>query len=172
MSSEWQAAHFWGGVSLPAPGQVIDEFVNGFEEGRRTVEAETASERAALLQLASALEALETPAPALLAAMMVTAVERLVIDIAGKVALDREILASRAEMIAQHIANEVEPVLVLHPEDATMIEAERLMLAIHEDATVARGTVRGRFRGGVMEDGVGPALTRLRAELDRMGLAA
>lgn len=148
-----------------------DVFAQGFENGRRTVEAELAAEREALLQLVLAAEALDSPAAGLLAEMMIVAVERLVSDIAGTAPVDAVLLQERAEALASEIAGHVMPTLLVHPDDAALIDADRLDVALAADANLPRGSLQVRAGAAVVEDGVQAALGRLRAQIAAMGIA-
>ena len=96
MSKMWERTEFWPVERRECePGET--DFTRGAAEARRTVEAELAGEREALLQLASALEVLQSPSAALIASLIVAAVERLVVDIAGNAPIDRDLLRERAD---------------------------------------------------------------------------
>ncbi len=165
MSKMWERADFWVADDPDAPPS--DDYARGVAEGRRAVESEVASERAALLQLADGLEALTAPAPGLLAAMMMTAIERLVVDIAGNAPVDRDLLHERADALATFMAGDAEAVLVVHPEDIVLFEGGNVIA----DSAVPRGTVQARLGDAIVEDGVASALARLRTQIDAMGLS-
>lgn len=165
MSKMWQRADFWPAERLSLPD--ANEFARGLSEGRRTVEAELASEREALLQLVAGLEALAAPCSGPLAALMITAVERLVSDIAGSAPIDRALLEERAAALSAFIASESESVLAVNPDDAAHF-GERAVIG---DPALPRGTVQLRLSAAIVEDGVESALARLRAEIEAMGIA-
>ncbi len=166
MSKMWERADFWPAERLAkAP---VDDFARGVAEGRRTVEAELAGEREALLQLAASLEMLQPPSSAVIASLMVVAVERLVSDIAGQAPVDAVLLRERADMLAATIAGEGQMTLTVHPDDVALFDT---VVPVAGDPTLGRGTVQARLGASVYEDGVAPALERLRAEIVRMGLA-
>ena len=120
MSKMWERADFWPAERAGQP--VADDFALGIAEGRRTVELELAGEREAILQLAESLEALQPPSSGLIAALIVEAVERLVTDIAGNAPVDADLLRERADALSVLLAGETSLVLVLHPEDAALLE--------------------------------------------------
>ena len=167
MSKMWERADFWPAERVAMPP--VDEFARGVAEGRRTAAAEVAGEREAILQLAASLEALQPPSSGLIASLIMTAVERLVSDIAGHAAIDADLLRERADALAATIAGEGETVLAVHPDDVAMLENG---FSVVGDATLAPGTVQARTAGSTYEDGVMPALARLRGEIARLGMAA
>ncbi len=165
MSKMWERADFWSTERLALPE--ADDFARGVAEGRRTVEAELAAEREALLQLVRGLETLEAPSAGLLASLMMVAVERLVIDIVGNMPVDGALLAERAAALSAFLATEAEAVLVVNPHDAELLGD----IAVIGDPALPRGTVQARAGATMIEDGVASALARLRAEIDAMGIA-
>jgi len=171
MSREWQRAHFWDADPLAAVPPELDAFGRGFEEGRRTVEAELAAEREALLQLAGAIEAIEPLPAGPLATLMIAAVERLVGDIAGNAPVDAALLSERAQTLARAIAAEADATLALHPDDAALLDSDQFAIPIVPDPSLSRGTVQARARNTVLEDGVKTALDRLRFQIEALGLA-
>jgi flagellar assembly protein FliH len=167
MSKMWERADFWPAERVGQP--VADDFARGVAEGRRTVEAELAGEREALLQLVQTLEYLQPPSSGLIASLIVEAVERLVTDIAGNAPVDAALLRERANALSILFAGEAGFVLALHPEDAKVLEGAIPVVA---DPMLPRGTVQARTKSGTYEDGVIPALDRLRGEIARLGIAA
>ena len=166
MSKMWERADFWPVERSPRAD--VDDFARGVDEGRRAAEAEFAVEREALLQLAASLEMLQPPSSAVIASLMVAAVERLVADIAGQVPVDAVLLRERADTLAGMIAREGEITLAVHPDDVALLDTAT---AVVGDPALGRGTVQARLGSSVYEDGVAPALDRLRAEIVRLGLA-
>lgn len=166
MSKLWERAEFWPTERLPG-ASVEDDYARGVAESRRTIEAELASEREALLQLAGSLEALQPPSVALIASLIVTSVERLVLEIAGKAPIDGGLLRERAEALAAIVADQGDVVLALHPDDAPLLDP---IMPTIGDPALPRGTVEARTRTMVYEDGVRPALERMHVEMARLGL--
>ncbi len=166
MSKMWERADFW--PAERAGLSVDDEFARGVAEGRRTVEMELAGEREALLQLVGSLNTLQSPSSGLIASLIVEAVERLVADIAGNAPVDAALLRERADALSATLEGEAGVVLALHPKDAVLLESAMPVVA---DTTIARGTVQARTHCGAYEDGVMPALDRLRSEIVRLGIA-
>lgn len=164
MSKIWERADFWPADRVVLP--VADDFARGVAEGRRTVEAELAAEREALLQLAQGLETLEAPAAGLLASLMIAAVEQLVIDIVGSAPINGALLAERAAALSAFVATETAAVLVVNPYDAELLGD----IAVIGDPALPRGTVQARAGAVTVEDGVASALARLRSEIEAMGI--
>jgi flagellar assembly protein FliH len=175
LRDEARRADFWSSDHVapiaPAASAEANAFARGLEEGRRTVEAEVAGEREALLQMVQAADALEFPTPGMLASMMVCAVERLVSDIAGDAPIDATLLNERAEALASLIAASMAPVLFVHPDDAVLFDADRLDVAIATDAELSRGALQIRAGDERAEDGVQAALGRFRGQIADMGIA-
>ena len=167
MSKMWERADFWPAERVVQP--IADDFARGLAEGRRTVEAELAGEREALLQLASSLETLAPPSSGLIAALIVDAVERLVHDVAGQVPIDGVLLRERADALSTMVAGEGETLLAVHPDHVMLFDGPVQVIG---DPKLDRGTVQVRIAGTIYEDGVMPALERLRAEIVHLGFAA
>jgi flagellar assembly protein FliH len=176
LSGAAQRADFWsadGAAPMPeAVSAEAEAFARGLEQGRRTVELELAGEREALLQLVQSCDALEPQAAGPMATLVLATVERLVRDIAGAVAIDGTLLAERAAALAGHIAGDSAAVLVLHPDDVSLIDIDRLEISVETDSALARGTVQARAGDARFEDGVQAALARLRAQMDAMGMGS
>jgi flagellar assembly protein FliH len=170
MSRHWSRADLWPSESVQAP--IADDFARGLAEGRRTVEAELASEREALAQLVASLEILTPPSPEAFVSMMLVTVERLVRDVVGSAPIDTALLNERATALATFVAGEAAPVLALHPDDVALLDDAQLSVRLVADPALARGTVEARSAAMLAEDGVGPALTRLQRELLRLGMVA
>lgn len=166
MSKMWERAELWP-ADRASGAPTDDEYARGVAEGRRTVEAEVASERDVLLQLAVSLEALQSPSVALIASLTVASVERLVLDIAGTVPIDGALLRERADALAAIVSDQSDVVLAVHPDDAHFFDATMPTIG---DRTLSRGTVEARTATSVHEDGVVPALQRMHAEISRLGL--
>lgn len=145
-------------------------FAAGFDEGRRTVELELAGERAALGQLAGALEAMQPECSAALASLLSATVSRLVRQIVGEVAIDDALLGERAARCAALIAEDSAPARMrLNPADAERLGAATLPVAMIADAGIAPGMVVLETADGWIEDGAETALEKLGLALDRMG---
>jgi flagellar assembly protein FliH len=150
-----------------------EAFAAGFDEGRRSLEAEIASEREDLARLAQSLSALTPEPPEPLAALLSETVERLVREIVGTAAVDGELLRRRAAQAAALIGEETEPGrLFLHPEDLVLLEGAELPVALATDPLLARGSVRLERASGWIEDGPEVRLDRLRAALSQLGARA
>lgn len=166
MSKIWERAEFWPAECV-SDALVDNEYARGLAEARRTVEAELESERNALLELASSLEALQSPSTTLIASMIVASVERLVLEIAGAAPIDGALLRERADALAAIVADQGEVVLAVHPDDAHLLDP---VIQTIGDPALSRGTVEARTRTMIYEDGLQPALERMHAEIARLGL--
>ena len=171
MSKLWTRTDFWPAEPAASISREDNTFARGVEEGQRVTAAEFAADREALRQLANGLDALKTPSVGTLAALIVAAVERLVTEIAGNAAIDPELLSERADALAALVADETAVVLVLHPDDAALIDEGRFATRIFRDVSLPRGTVQARVGNATYEDGVAAALARLCHEIERTGLA-
>jgi flagellar assembly protein FliH len=165
-----QRADLWRKDAHRRAGTDQDAYARGLAEGRQIVEAEFAAEREALMQLACAIEELKPPASGSLATLMVTAVMRLVADVAGRASVDADLLAERALALAELAGAETEAILVANPADCELLDTSRLTNRLVADAGVPRGSVQLRVGDAMAEDGVNAALVRLHGEFERMGL--
>jgi flagellar assembly protein FliH len=144
----------------------LDGFAKGFEEGRRTLEAQLAEERVALARLAAAMEAARPEPPAALATLIGETVGFLVRQIMGEVEVDADLLRRRAEAAAALVADEARPARMrLHPADLGRLADARIDLTLVPDATLSPGSVVVESRDGWIEDGPQVALERLQAQL-------
>ena len=147
-------------------------FAEGFEEGRRAVEELVNDERAALAHLMQSLETLRPEPSKGLAMLLAETVERLVHQIMGEVTIDKATLHARALGAAELIGEESGRLrLRLHPEDLALLEGMELPAPAVADPHLMRGTVMLETDEGWIEDGPEARLEKLRAALDRMGLA-
>jgi len=146
----------------------LDGFARGFDEGRRTVEAELAQERAAVRRLAAALESSRPEPPAALAQLLAETVGRLVAQAVGEAGVDPDLLLARAQAAAAMVAEEARPArLRVHPDDAVRL-GDAAPLPIVPDPLLMPGSVVVESRDGWIEDGPQVALDRLRAALDNL----
>lgn len=173
----------WGSEAMedPASGAIVpdldairnDAFAEGWGEGRRTAEIEFAAEREMLARLAESLEVLRPQPSNALALLLAETVDRLVRQIVGNAAVDRDLLNLRAAAAAAMIADETGPArLRVNPADADLIETARIPVEIVADPQIERGGLVLETGQGWIEDGPSPRLERLRGELDRIGAAA
>lgn len=148
-----------------------DAFAQGFAEGRRTAEMEIADERAALLRLAETLQALRPEPHHELGLLLAETVERLVRQIVGEVALDKDIILRRASGAAEMIAEESIPARMrLSLEDHERLKGANLPVEMIADATLTPGMVLVETGEGWIEDGPEVGLEKLRIALDKMGV--
>ena len=144
----------------------LDGFARGFEEGRRTLEAQIADERVSLHRLAGALETVQPQPPAALATLIGETVGFLVRQIVGEVAVDADLLRRRATAAAALVAEEARPARMrLNPADLDRLAGAELGLALVADPALAPGSVVVESRDGWIEDGPEVALERLQAQL-------
>ena len=144
-------------------------YARGLAEGRRTVEAEFAAERDAIVQLAESLQSLRVEPVLPLAMLLAETVDRLVKEIAGEVEIDGLTLLARAKAAAALIGEATQPArLKVHPEDAALLAEAALDVATEADATLPRGTVLIETAEGWIEDGPAIRLERLRTQLDKV----
>ncbi len=153
-------------VEPAAPDAGWDEgHAQGLAEGRRTIEAELASERAALARLADALADVAAPDLGAWANLLSAAAARLAIAAAGEANVDRDLLQARAQAVVAALADQSGPVqLRLHPDDADLI-ADVHDVALVADASLARGSVRAEAGDAWAADGVREACARVLAEV-------
>jgi len=163
------AAH--GGSPIDPTDLQASAFAEGFNQGRRTVEMEVAAERDAIARLAETLEQLEPEPPHELGAMLAETVERLVRQIVGVVAIDRDLLLDRAMNAAALIAEEATPSkMKVHPDDLARLDGANLPLELVGDVTLAPGTILVETGEGWIEDGPVAGLEKLRIALDKLGV--
>lgn len=138
----------------------------GFEAGRATIEADLVPERAAMARLAEGLQALRPEPSGPLALLLVEAVDRLVRQIVGEVAICPNLLLSRAHAAAALIAEEARPSAVrLNPADHARLSGAELPVPMLADPAVAEGSVLLETADGWIEDGVAARLDALRCAL-------
>lgn len=148
-----------------------EAFAQGLAEGRRTVEAEIAAERDAVVRLAEALENLQPEPPRELGLLLAETVKRLVRQIVGEVEIDGDALLARALAAAEAVADESAPVRMrLHPEDHERLRGARIDIEMVSDSHLAPGTILLETGEGWLEDGPQVRLDKLRAALDRLGV--
>lgn len=146
-----------------------DGFAMGFEEGHRIATEAAADDQAARERLIDALERFSPVSSGMLAAMLSTAVLRLVGEIAGKVEIDEDLLRRRCEVVAAFIdESEGKGALHLNPADMPLIESLGIAVPIVGDPAMRRGCIRLDTVDGWIEDGPDVRLSRLQALLDDM----
>ena len=149
----------------------LEGFAQGFEEGRRTLEAQLAEERVSLVRLASALEAVQPQPPAALATLIGETVGFLVRQIVGEVEVDPDLLRRRAESAAALVADEARPARMrVHPADVARLADADLSVTLVPDAALTPGSVVVECRDGWIEDGPEVAFERLQAQLANLAV--
>ena len=143
-----------------------DPFALGLAEGQRLAEAAFVAERHQLLALLDGAEALQDEPSEELAQLIATPVERLVRQIVATAPIDAEWLQAQVETAAAMIADaDKARTLWVHPDDAALLAASPLTLAIESDPAMMRGTVRLETSTGWIEHGRAVYLEELRAAL-------
>jgi flagellar assembly protein FliH len=141
-------------------------FAEGFSAGHAAAVADQAEARAHLATLTTALEALQpVPQPAL-ASLIAESVSTILERFCASVTADPAVLATMAQDMIAALADEIEP-LALHanPQDAALLFALDLPVALNPDDMLAPGTLRLATRAGWVEDGVELRLARFRAAI-------
>lgn len=148
-------------VDTPTTAAAIDEFARGLEEGQAAAQAAFAAERSAFQALLASAEALQPLDLAPVEQFLLEQVERLVREIVGHAAVDRDWLQSRARNLIEMTAHAIAPTLVVHPDDRLLLDGAGIAVPIAIDASLPRGTLRLDVGDGAMEHGRGPALAAL-----------
>lgn len=145
-------------------------FADGFEQGCKTVDAEVAAEREALVALTESLQNLQPSPTDALAELLAATVERLVCQIVGEVAINPISLVKRAEAAARLIGEEVDASrLHVHPDDLALFARTRVPIEVVGNGDIERGALRLEWGRGWIEDGPAVRVERLRAALDGLG---
>jgi flagellar assembly protein FliH len=141
----------------------------GFAAGLAAGRAEADAEKDALRRLAATLDALRPEPTAALGGMIAMTVERLLVELMGQVAIDRDTLLARAEAAAALIGEETRPTaLRLHPDDLARLDGAALPIPAQPDPTIEPGGVRIETGQGWIEDTPSMRLEKLRAALDNV----
>jgi flagellar assembly protein FliH len=149
---------------------IAQGYADGLNEGRRLAMIELEEERAALARLAGGLESLNPAGTDGLAAMLSSAVKRLVTQIVGEVEINADTLAERVRQVAAMIAEETAPTrLRLHPTDVVRLAGANIAVEMTGDPLLAPGTIMLDTGSGWVEDGPNVRLEQLRSQLDRLG---
>lgn len=150
--------------------EIVDPYARGLQDGEQIARAAQDAEIAHLNTLLAATSALQNSASDDLAALIAETVERLVTDIAGSVAIDRERMMERIAAAVSVIAEcDAARTLWLHPDDAALIDPDTVPLTIGLDPAAPRGSVRIACAEGSIEHGTGSFLDALRIQLGRTG---
>ena len=168
---------FGDGDLSPATAQTevpeADPYMRGFDEGQQVAATAFAIERAALMKLIASADALVPEPSEELAALIGETVERLVSEIVGKAAVDRDWLTLQAKRAASLVAEcDAARTMWLHPDDVALIDAAAIDLTIMADPTAQRGSIRIDCSAGWIEHGTALYLEDLRTELGLKGQGA
>lgn len=146
-----------------------DRYTQGFDDGRRATDEAFSTERAALLSLIEKANALQPEPSEELATLIGETVYRLVTDIVGQVAIDRDCLARRAAAAAGLVAEcDSARTLCVNPDDLPLLEGLDTALTLTGDASLSRGDMRIDCSVGWIEHGTSLYLDALRSELGLM----
>ena len=150
-----------------------DPYMRGFEEGQQVAATAFAIERAALIKLIASADALVPEPSEELAVLIGEAVERLVSEIVGKAAVDRDWLTLQAKRAASLVAEcDAARTMWLHPADIELIDSTAIDLTIMADPSAERGSIRIDCSAGWIEHGTALYLEELRTELGLKGQGA
>ncbi len=161
-------------IELPEPpidieAERTEAFGDGYEAGLAEGRAEAEPEKTALAKLAGALDALRPEPSRALGSMIAATVERLLVELMGQVAIDRDTLIARAEAAAALIGEETRPALLrLNPADAARLAGVTLPVPIEADPAIGAGALRLETGNGWIEDSPALRLEKLRGALDRV----
>jgi hypothetical protein len=130
----------------------------GFAAGRAQAELDVAHEAAAMDALLRALDRL-APCPAsALSERLQREVRALLTDLVGTAAIDEALLVERCAALADIAAQDSDPALHAHPDDAALLMAAQPALTIIADGKVPRGEL-------LLIDGLGEAASGPRTML-------
>jgi flagellar assembly protein FliH len=152
--------------TVPEPVAEADPFTTGIAEGERRATEAFASERAALLRLVAAAQALQPEPLDELAALIATTVEHLVVEIVGMMPVGRDWLVERIDRAMACLSEaDAARTLWLHPDDAALLGGAALVLDVRHDDALEPGALRIDCSQGWIEDGRSIHLDNLRALL-------
>ena len=155
-----------GPSTAPGPNAPDDPFLLGFAQGERLAAEAFAKERADLVALIAAANALQAEPSEELAAMIATTVERLMTELVGIMPVEKLWLSGRIERAMAFIGEaDAARTLWLHPDDAAMLADVDLALDVQTDTMLERGALRIDCSLGWIEDSRSLHLDALRATL-------
>ncbi len=168
---------FGDGDLSPAAAQTempeADPYMRGFEEGQQVAATAFAIERAALMKLIASADALVAEPSEELAVLIGETVERLVSEIVGTAAVDRDWLTLQAKRATSLVAEcDAARTMWLHPDDVALIDNAAIGLMIMADPAAERGSIRIDCSAGWIEHGTALYLEDLRTELGLKGQGA
>jgi flagellar assembly protein FliH len=146
-----------------APVELHDQ---AWDEGYQYGRAEMAADRVALLALIASAEALRPEPSEEIAALIAETVLRLVSEIVGDVAVDRDALIRRAMSSAALISDaDAARTMWVHPSDMDLLSECNLTLNIMADPAADLGSIRIDCSAGWIEHGTPLYLDALRSGL-------
>lgn len=148
------------------PAAAPDLFAVGYAAGHQAAADAAASDRAALVALVAAAQALQPEPSEELAALIAATVDSLVTQIVGMMPVEQRWLADRiARAMACIEAADAARTLWLNPDDIAVVGDTPLPLAVQADVTLERGALRIDCADGWVEDSRSMHLATLRAAL-------
>ncbi len=165
-----QSGFVSGHQNSPAAAEMVDPYQSGVAEGRLLAAAEFALEKQSLLTLLGAANALQPEPSDELAVLIGEAVEMLVRQIVGDVAIDSVLLADRAQQAAALVAEcDAARTMWVHPDDLDLLDQSILAIPLKADPAAERGSIRIDCSAGWIEHGTALYLDQLRIDLGLAG---
>ncbi|MEK6638621.1 MAG: flagellar biosynthetic protein [Pseudomonadota bacterium] len=156
-----------------AENDTPDLFDAGYLEGQRAATDAFELERDHYRRLIASAEALQSEPSEELAVLIGEAVERMVSEVVGKAAIDRDWLNHHARRAADLVAEcDAARTMWLHPDDLPLIDSSLISLTLVADPDAERGSIRIDCSAGWIEHGTALYLDELRTELGLKGLEA
>ncbi len=150
--------------------EAIDPYQCGIAEGRLLAAADFALEKRSLQALLSSADALQPEPSDELAVLIGEAVEMLVRQIVGDVAIDAELLTKRAQQAASLVAEcDAARTMWVHPDDLDLLDPDVLAIPLKPDPAAERGSIRIDCSAGWIEHGTALYLDQLRIDLGLAG---
>lgn len=158
-----------GAPADPLEQARADAFAEGFDAGMRVAAESAASDEGARARLSQTLQQLVPAANGVLSSLVSAAVLRIVTQIVGETAVDRDVLARRVEAVCAFIEEgQSSNSLHLNPDDIALLDGHEFGFPLTANEGIARGSVRLATADGWIEDGPDVQLARLKAVLDDM----
>jgi flagellar assembly protein FliH len=137
-----------------------------WEDGYSAAKAEAAADHQAFVAMIASAQALQNEPSEELAALISETVFRLVSDIIGSTAINRDALISRATQAAAIIAEcDGARTMWVNPQDMMLLQGHDFVLPLKEDPAAPRGSIRIECSSGWIEHGTSLYLDALRSAL-------
>ena len=154
----------------PLPLEEDDPYALGLFDGQQMVAAAFDLERQKLQDLIANSQALQPETSDELAVLIGEAVEMLVTQIVGSVAIDSDLLTARAKQAAAIVADcDAARTMWVHPDDLALLDEDAFSIALMPDPNAERGSIRIDCSAGWIEHGNALYLDQLRIELGLSG---